>query len=124
MNEQRLSLPPRSVFATLVLAADGRSRTVNDLSNQIVELRNTLPLDTSDISIRADRGGWISDDLASFVYRLVLFGYATDDPLELSDEGRELCRKMLDEELSKYPDEITKLKQAVEAQVGLSEQHA
>jgi hypothetical protein len=83
------------------------------MSNQIVELRKSLPLDTSDISIRADRRGWISDDLASFVYRLVLFGFATDDPLELSDEGRSLCTEILVEESSKYPSEIKRLAAAV-----------
>jgi hypothetical protein len=83
------------------------------MSNQIVELRKSLPLDTSDISIRADRGGWISDDLASFVYRLVLFGFATDDPLELSDEGRSLCNDILKEEVSKRPTEIRRLAAAL-----------
>lgn len=113
MSEQKLSVPARSVFASIVLAADGQSRTVNDMSNQIVELRRTLPLDTSDISIRADRGGWISDDLASFVYRLVLFGFATDDPLELSDEGRSLCNEILKEESSTHPSEIKRLTAAL-----------
>ena len=117
MRDQKLSVPPRSVFASLVLAADGHSLTVNEMSNQIVELRKTLPLDTSDISIRADRGGWISDDLASFVYRLVLFGFATDDPLELSDEGRDLCIEILKEESSKCPGEIKELLAAVKLQL-------
>ena len=36
MDEQKVSVPPGSVFATLVLKADGQSVSVNDLSNEIV----------------------------------------------------------------------------------------
>jgi hypothetical protein len=121
MSEQKLIVPPRSVFAAVLLEATESPRpdkgpdwpTIVDLTNRVVELKKRHHLDTSDISIRADRGGWTSDDLWSFVNGFVLFGLATQRPITLAPEARRLCEKILLEDGRKYPQEIDELKRAV-----------
>jgi len=80
MDEQKLHVPPRSVFAAILLNAMDSPKsdwpTIVDLSNKILELKNNIHLDISSIPIRADKNGWISDDFSSFVNRFVLFGLA------------------------------------------------
>jgi hypothetical protein len=117
MNEQKLHLPPRSVFAAILLNAmdspEGDWPTIVDLSNKILELKRSIHLDISNIPIRADRGGWISDDFSSFVNRFVLFGLAEKSPIRLSDEARKLCKDILVEDSAKYAEQVDELVRAV-----------
>lgn len=103
MTQQRLLVPPRSVFAALLLNAmqkplvQERSDwpTIVDLTNEMVRLKKELGLDTTHISVRADKGGWTSDDFSSFVNGFVLFGLATESPVRLEPEASELCVDVL-----------------------------
>jgi hypothetical protein len=117
MDEQKLRVPPRSVFAAILLNAMDSPKsdwpTIVDLSNKILELKNKSHLDISDIPIRADRGGWISDDFSSFVNRFVLFGLAKKSPIRLNDEARKLCKDILMEDSAKYTEQVDKLVRAV-----------
>jgi hypothetical protein len=120
MDEQKLHVPARSVFAAILLnamdspAKDNRDwPTIVDLSNKILELKKDFHLDISNIPIRADRDGWISDDFSSFVNRFVLFGLAQTSPIRLSEEARKLCKDILMEDSGKYPDQIAALVRAV-----------
>jgi hypothetical protein len=117
MSEQKLTVPPRSVFAALVLWAHRASSLQGDaatkLTNKLVELEDTANLDTGEISIRADRDGWISDDLASFLDRLVLFGLAREDPLTLLPKGLELCNEILAKDSGSYSSQIGRVKDAL-----------
>src|SRR5713226_3708667 len=109
MEEQKLHVPARSVFAAILLnAMDSATKderdwpTIVDLSNKILELKKKIHLDISNIPIRADRDGWISDDFSSFVNRFVLFGLAEKSPIRLNDEARKLCKNILMEDSGKY----------------------
>ena len=125
MSELTLTVPPRSVFAGVLLwsanKAAGKGEpgwpTVVDLTNKIVELKRNrdVRLDTRDISIRADLNGWISDDLSSFVERLVLFGLANEDPINLSTDALVLCKKILveDAQENQYRGGIERLSSAL-----------
>lgn len=120
MDEQKLRVPARSVFAAILLnAMDSPARaqsdwpSIVDLSNQILELKRQFRLDVSNIPIRADRGGWISDDFSSFVNRFVLFGLAKRSPISLSNDARKLCEKILEEDAGKYKEEVDELVFAV-----------
>jgi hypothetical protein len=111
MTEQKLTIPSRSVFAAVLLEAmqNRRTSSVVDLTNKIVDLKRNHHLDTSNISIRADRDGWISDDLSAFVNRFVLFGLGSKSPVALSDQAMELCRKILSDDWRKRPAEVQQL---------------
>src|SRR5258708_24512447 len=120
MDEQKLRVPARSVFAAILLNAMDPSAqtqsdwpTIVDLSNQILALKKNYRLDVSNIPIRADRGGWISDDFSSFVNRFVLFGLAKKSPIRLSCEARALCKKILAEDSGKYAEQVEALERAV-----------
>jgi hypothetical protein len=120
MDERKLHVPARSVFAAILLSVvgsptEGQSDwpTIVDLSNKILDLRKNIDLDTSHISIRADRNGWISDDFSSFVDRFVLFGLAESDPVRLSDQARRLCEKILAEDLKKHAEQVGTLVHAL-----------
>ena len=117
MDEQKLRVPPRSVFAAILLNAMDSPKsdwpTIVDLSNKILELKNTIYLDISNIPIRADKNGWISDDFSSFVNRFVLFGLAQKSPIRLSDEARKLCKDILVEDSGKYAEQVDALVHAV-----------
>jgi len=120
MEEQKLRVPARSVFAAILLnAMDSSAKTqtdwptIVDLSNQILELKKNFHLDVSNIPIRADRGGWISDDFSSFVNRFVLFGLANKSPIRLSVKARALCENILAEDSGKYAEQVDALKRAV-----------
>ncbi len=120
MDKQTLRVPARSVFAAILLNAmdappSGRAEwpTIVDLSNKILELKKDFQLDVSNIPIRADRGGWISDDFSSFVNRFVLFGLAEKSPVRLSGEARRLCEGILAEDSSKYADQVNALVRAL-----------
>jgi hypothetical protein len=120
MDEQKLHVPPRSVFAAILLNAmdspDGTRTdwpTIVDLSNQILELKKNFHLDISNIPIRADRDGWISDDFSSFVNRFVLFGLARKSPIRLFPEAKKLCKNILNEDSGKYTDQVAALVSAV-----------
>jgi len=113
MDEPKLHVPPRSVFAAILLNAMHSPNwnqsdwpTIVDLSNKILELKRDLRLDISNIPIRADRDGWISDDFSSFVNRFVLFGLAQKSPIRLSDEARKLCEKILEEDAEKHSEQV------------------
>jgi hypothetical protein len=118
---EKLVVPRRSVFAAILLKAMEQPPpnhpedwpTVVHLSKEIVELKKNFRLDTSHISMRADRGGWISDDLSTFVNRFVLFGLATRNPVELSERALDLCRQALREDHQAHPKEVDRLIQAV-----------
>jgi len=117
VDRRKLMLPPRSVFAGVLLWAMGypsgtkplESPTIGDLSEKIVELKENLSLDTTDISIRADKGGWISDDLSSFVNRFVLFGLATKSPFDISLEAQRDCEEILLEDHERDPRAVEQL---------------
>ena len=115
MSGNTLAVPARSVFAGVLLWSLKESLkkkrestwpTIVDLSNEIVVLKKKANLDTSGISIRSDKGGWISDDLASFVNGFVLFGLATPRPIILSDEAVGLCREVLESDSRNNPNSI------------------
>ncbi len=117
MVQNALRVPPRSVFAGILLwsreeskrkqrAGDKAWPTIVDLSNEIVELKKQLSLDTTEISIRADKGGWISDDLASFVNGFVLFGLATPRPIVLSEKAVGMCREVLQSDSARDADAV------------------
>jgi hypothetical protein len=120
MEEQKLHVPARSVFAAILLNAMDSPRrdrgdwpTIVDLSNKILELKKNFHLDVSNIPIRADRNGWISDDFSSFVNRFVLFGLAERSPIRLGDEARKLCMNILMEDSGKYTEQVEALVRAV-----------
>ncbi len=121
MSEQRLIVPSRSVFAAVLLQATETPRpdkgpnwpSLVDLTNIIVDLKRRHHLDTSEISIRADKGGWISDDLSSFVDGFVLFGLATQKPITLAPDARRECEEILSEDSRSYPEGINQLLRAV-----------
>jgi len=117
MDEQKLHVPPRSVFAAILLNAMDSPKsdwpTIVDLSNQILELKNNIHLDISSIPIRADKNGWISDDFSSFVNRFVLFGLAEKSPIRLNNEARKLCKDILMEDSGKYRKQVDVLVRAV-----------
>jgi hypothetical protein len=117
MDEQKLHVPARSVFAAILLNAmdspKGDWPTIVDLSNKILELKSTIHLDISNIPIRADKNGWISDDFSSFVNRFVLFGLAQKSPIRLHDEARKLCKDILAEDSGKYAEQVDALVRAV-----------
>jgi hypothetical protein len=110
MSQQKLVVPPRSVFAAVLLNAMQkplvRERpdwpTIVDLTNEMVRLRREFGLDTTRISVRADKGGWISDDFSSFVNGMVLFGLATENPVRLEPEATELCEDVLRKDYSTH----------------------
>jgi len=113
-------VPARSVFAAILLNAmdsppadQGGWPTIVDLSNKILELKKNLRLDISNIPIRADRNGWISDDFSSFVNRFVLFGLAERDPVRLSDPARKLCEEILAEDSEKHAEQVDTLVRAL-----------
>ena len=114
MNEPKLHAPARSVFAAILLNAMHSPNwnqsdwpTIVDLSNKILELKRDIRLDISNIPIRADRNGWISDDFSSFVNRFVLFGLAERDPVvRLSDQARKLCENILAEDLERHAEQV------------------
>jgi len=117
MANEALRVPPKAVFAAVVLNAaehpQSQSRkdwpTLGDLTQKIIELKREHNLDTSDISIRADKGGWISDDLSSFVNRFVLFGLARPNPVELSPLAVERCKGVISKVREERPKEIDRL---------------
>lgn len=121
MSEQKLTVPPRSVFAAVLLRATETPRpdkgpnwpSLVDLTNMIVDLKRRHHLDTSEISIRADKGGWISDDLSSFVDGFVLFGLATQKPIALAPEARRECEEILSEDSQRDPEAIMQLLRVV-----------
>jgi len=120
MDEPKLHVPPRSVFAAILLnAMDSPTRDQSDwptivhLSNKILELKRDLRLDISNIPIRADRNGWISDDFSSFVNRFVLFGLAENEPVRLSNQARQVCEKILAEDSEKHAEQVGTLVHAL-----------
>lgn len=121
MAHGRLVVSPRSVFAAVLLKGTegegggvvGGSPTVVDLTKLIVHLKENYGLDTSRISIRADRGGWTSDDLSSFVNGFVLFGLASQNPIRLARQARDECEEVLKREAENHPDEIRCLTEAL-----------
>jgi len=121
MDETKLKVSPRSVFAAVLLKGTegegggvvGSSPTVVDLTKMIVHLKENYGLDTSRISMRADKGGWTSDDLSSFVNGFVLFGLASQNPIRLAAQAREECEEVLKREATKHPDEIRRLTEAL-----------
>jgi hypothetical protein len=120
MEEQKLHVPARSVFAAILLNAMQSPNwnqsdwpTIVDLSNKILELKKNFHLDVSSIPIRADRDGWISDDFSSFVNRFVLFGLAQKSPIRLNDEARKLCEKILAEDAEKHSEQVDTLVHAL-----------
>lgn len=120
MDQRDLHVPARSVFAAILLnAMDSPARnqgdwpTIVDLSNKILELKKDFHLDISNIPIRADRGGWISDDFSSFVNRFVLFGLAEKDPVRLSDKARKLCEGILVEDSERHAEPVGALVRAL-----------
>src|SRR6266702_1857423 len=120
MDGPKLHAPARSVFAAILLNAMHSPNwnqsdwpTIVDLSNKILELKKDIRLDISNIPIRADRNGWISDDFSSFVNRFVLFGLAEKNPVRLSDQARKLCEKILAEDLEKHAAQVETLVRAL-----------
>lgn len=117
MANEALRVPPKAVFAAVVLNArehplsHGREDwpTLGDLTQKIIELKREHNLDTSYISIRADKGGWISDDLSSFVNRFVLFGLASQNPVILYPEAVERCKGVINKVRETRPDDIDRL---------------
>jgi hypothetical protein len=117
MANEALRVPPRAVFAAVVLSArehptsGGRQDwpTLRDLTQKIIELKREHNLDTSNISIRADKGGWVSDDLSSFVNRFVLFGLASPNPVKLSTAAVERCVGVLNRVRETRPKDVDRL---------------
>jgi hypothetical protein len=114
---ETLRVPPRAIFAAVVLDArehpPSKDRqdwpTLGDLTQKIIELKRKHNLDTSDISIRADKGGWISDDLSSFVNRFVLFGLASPNPVRLLPPAVERCKGVIAKVWQEQPKDIDRL---------------
>lgn len=117
MANKALKIPARSVFAAIVLNAQQHPPsqlradwpTLGDLTQRIIELKRKHQLDTSGISIRADKGGWISDDLSSFVNRFVLFGLASQSPVRLTPMAVQRCVKIVQKDRENQQDEIDRL---------------
>ncbi len=117
MANVALRVPPKAVFAAVVLNArehpPSQSRkdwpTLGDLTQKIIELKREHNLDTSYISIRADKGGWISDDLSSFVNRFVLFGLASQNPVTLYPAAVERCKGVINKVRETRPDDVDRL---------------
>jgi hypothetical protein len=121
MGHEKLVVPSRSVFAAVLLRGTEEGRrdvrsggpTVVDLTRMIVGLKTDHDLDTSDISIRADKGGWTSDDLSSFLNGFVLFGLATQNPVTLAADARLMCEDVLKGDGEEYPEAISRLIEAL-----------
>jgi hypothetical protein len=117
MTNEALRIPPRAVFAAVVLNArehpPSKRRedwpTLGDLTQKIIDLKREHNLDTSYISIRADKGGWISDDLSSFVNRFVLFGLASQNPVNLYPAAVEKCIGVLNKVREAQPEDVDRL---------------
>lgn len=86
-----------------------KAKEIKTLSEAIKKLKDN-GIDTSTISLRNVPGGLYSEDIESFIGRLLLFGYADQrSPITLSSKGIELCKKIRENAKKKYPNEIEKI---------------
>jgi hypothetical protein len=132
MANEMLRVPPRAVFAAVVLSAKKHPispcrqgwPTLGDLTQKIIDLKRQYHLDTTDISIRADKGGWISDDLSSFVNRFVLFGLASQNPVDLSQEAVERCVEIIRKDMKDQAMDVDRLVKALNLNAFIDESSA
>jgi len=140
----KISVPTRSILAAIVLWAveevsektSGSGIIIPNevaLSSMIVVLKRQHGLDTQDVSIRADigeharelsekigvpLGGWISDDLCSFLGHFELFGLAFREresgKFEVHPKAIELCNEILEKDSEKgHAEDIRALREAL-----------
>ncbi|MEW6266457.1 MAG: hypothetical protein AB1641_25575 [Thermodesulfobacteriota bacterium] len=107
-------MKPEIIIAMLLLEKiDKEDVNVKTLSNSIALLKKR-GLDVSNISLRNVPGGYYSDEVESFIGRLLLFNYAQQrSPIKLSSEGKELCNNISEKAKTEHPYEVDKINQLI-----------
>ena len=102
MNQVR-SVSPQAIMAQAVLyyaKTKGEPLEIEEVSKLFLELENK-GIGLGEIALRKVPGGMYSDDAEAFVGRFLAAGYAkARSPIEFSEEGFEICKKIVDKELS------------------------
>ncbi len=124
---EKLTVPKRSICAAVVLwfvknqdsikfreSCPESDREIYAMTDKVIELKGKIDLDTKDFSIDWGIGGYTSDDIESFIGHFILFGLATEEPLDLSEPALDLCREILHDDHKAQPAELEKLVQALE----------
>jgi hypothetical protein len=112
------SVSPQAIMAAAVLDANTKGTTleIEGVSELFLQLEKK-GIDLGQIALRKVPGGVYSDDAEAFVGRFLAAGYATArSPINFSDKGVEICKKIVDKE---YKQNSENLKMALSA-LGLS----
>jgi hypothetical protein len=103
MINQAVSVSPQAIMAAAVLdaTAKGESLEIEGVSKLFLELEKK-GIGLGEIALRRVPGGVYSDDAEAFVGRFLAAGYATArSPITFSQEGVEICKKIVEKESSK-----------------------
>lgn len=99
-----------AVFAALVLKADGESadHLMKNLSGKLVELSKKV-INISVVSIKDVFDGYYSEDIEMFIGDLLMHGLAREgEVFRLTKEGRDVCKRFINEELGSENDKRRK----------------
>jgi len=99
------AISPESVMALEILRAkqEGRRLEIEDISGSLLKLADS-GFGLGDVALRWVPGGVYSDDVESFVGRLLAAGYArARSPIEFFDDGLRVCSIILTDEGKQNP---------------------
>jgi hypothetical protein len=109
MNQQ-ISVSPQAIMAKAVVNAKSRSvpLKIEEISRLFFDAEEK-GVNLGQIALRKVPGGELySEDAEAFVGRFLAAGYATArSPIDFSDEGIEICKRIIEKESQKNADNFT-----------------
>jgi hypothetical protein len=103
------SISPETVMAYAILtnASARRPVLIEDVSGLFATLRKQNVEEVGRVALRRIPRGLYSEDVEAFFGRLLAGGFATArSPLNLNEEGRQLCLEMIAEERQSNPEAL------------------
>ena len=105
------TLSPEVVMACAIVAAKHANQPVliENVSGLFAKLRQEKIDEVGPVALRRLPNGLYSEDVEAFFGRLLAGGFAeARSPLDVTEQGLELCRELLDEESQFHPEALKK----------------
>src|SRR5437867_4108033 len=104
-------ISPEAIMAWAIIAARRAQKPIliETVSTLFAKLRQERIDDVGRVALRRLPHGLYSEDVEAFFGRLLAGGFAkARSPLDVTEQGLELCRELLDEESQFHPEALKK----------------
>src|SRR6266852_2857135 len=106
------AISPESVMAYGIIAIRNSKKTIRieDVSALFDTLHQRGVEEVGRVALRRIPSGFYSEDVEAFFGRLLAGGFADAfSPLAVKEEGMQLCREMVNEEMESHPEAFRKV---------------